>query len=77
MHDSAFFEINNKPTVVVASDVWVHACELQTASLGLPEIQRIFVPHPIQDATDEEIRAKADAIIDDLIKSLTKHGSSG
>ena len=73
MHDSAFFEINNKPTVVVASDVWVRACELQTASCGLPEIQRFFVPHPIQDATDEEIRDKTDVIIDRVIAALTKN----
>jgi hypothetical protein len=33
-------------------------------AVGLPEAPRIFVPHPIQDATDDEIRDKTDVIID-------------
>jgi hypothetical protein len=28
------------------------------------------VPHPIQDATDEQMRAKADAIVNDVIAAL-------
>jgi hypothetical protein len=39
--------------------------------LGLPEAPRVFVAHPIQDATDEEIRAKADGIVDQVIAALT------
>jgi len=30
------------------------------------------VPHPIQDATDDEMRAKADAIVEDIIEALTR-----
>ena len=29
------------------------------------DAQRVFVAHPIQDANDEEMRAKADAVVDD------------
>jgi hypothetical protein len=71
MHDSIWFEINGKPTVVIATDVFVDAAEVQSRALGLPEAPRIFVPHPIQDATDDEIRDKADAIIDKAIQALT------
>ncbi len=70
MHDSVWFEINRKPSVMIASDVFVDAAEKQAAALGLPEVRRIFVPHPIQDATDDEMRAKADAIIDQVIAAL-------
>jgi hypothetical protein len=52
--------------------VFVDAAEAQSKALGLPEAPRIFVHHPIQDATDDEIRAKADAIIDNVIAALTK-----
>ena len=72
MHDSIWFEINGKPTVVVASDVFVDAAEAQSKALGLPEAPRVFVPHPIQDATDEELCARADAIVDQVIAALTK-----
>jgi hypothetical protein len=73
MHDSIWFEINGKPTAVIATDVFVDAAEAQSTALGLPEAPRIFVPHPIQDATDAEIQAKADAIVDQVIAALTRH----
>ena len=57
---------------MIASDVFVDAAEKQAAALGLPEVKRIFVPHPIQDANDEEMREKADAIVDQVIDALRK-----
>jgi hypothetical protein len=71
VHDSVWFEVNGKPSVVVASSTFVDAAEAQACALGLPDVRRIFVPHPIQDATDDEMRAKADAIVERLIEALT------
>ena len=51
--------------------MFVDAAEAQSSALGLPEAPRVFVPHPIQDATDEEIRAKGDAVIEQMIRALT------
>jgi hypothetical protein len=56
--------------VVVASNAFMDAAEKQAAALGLPEMRRVFVPHPIQDATDDEMRDKADAIIDQIVAAL-------
>jgi hypothetical protein len=70
VHDSVWFEINGKPSVMVASSAFTDAAEKQAAALGLPEVNRVFVPHPIQDATDDEMRDKADAIIDQLVAAL-------
>jgi hypothetical protein len=72
VHDSVWFEINGKPAVMVASSAFTDAAEKQAAALGLPELNRVFVPHPIQDATDAEMRDKADAIIDQLVAALKK-----
>jgi hypothetical protein len=72
VHDSVWFEVNRKPAVMIASDVFVDAAEKQAAALGLPEVRRVFVPHPIQDATDDEMRAKADAIVERVIDALKK-----
>jgi len=33
----------------------------------------VFVAHPIQDATDEEMRAKAEAVIDQVLAALTEN----
>lgn len=70
MHDTTWFEINGKPSVFIASSEFIHAADVQSKALGLPDVRRIFVPHPIQDATDDEMRAKADAIVDRVIEAL-------
>ena len=57
---------------MVASSAFRDAAEKQAAALGLPEVNRVFVPHPIQDATDNEMRDKADTIIDQLMAALKK-----
>ena len=72
MHDSVWFEVNRKPAVMIASDVFVDAAEKQATALGLPELRRVFVAHPIQDATDDEMRARADAIVEQVIDALKK-----
>lgn len=70
MHDTTWFEINGLPSVFIASTEFIDAAEVQSKALGLPEVNRIFVPHPIQDATDDEMREKADAIVDRVIAAL-------
>ena len=70
MHDTTWFEIQGKPAVFIASSEFIDAAEVQARALGLPDVRRIFVPHPIQDATDGEMRAKADAIVEQVIAAL-------
>ena len=70
MHDTTWFEIQGIPAVFIASTEFVEAADVQATALGMPGVRRIFVPHPIQDATDDEMRAKADAIVDALIQAL-------
>lgn len=70
MHDTTWFEIQGKPAVFIASSEFIDAAEVQSKALGLPDVKRIFVPHPIQDATDDEMRDKADAIVDSIIEAL-------
>lgn len=70
MHDTTWFEINGKPAVFIASTEFIDAADVQSKALGLPDVRRIFVPHPIQDATDGEMREKADAIVEMVISAL-------
>ena len=73
MHDTVWFEIQGKPAVSIASSEFVDAAETQATALGMSGARRVFVDHPIQDATDEEMRAKADAVIDEVIAALTRN----
>ena len=59
------------PAVLVASDAFVQAADDQSRKLGQPEIRRLFVSHPVQDRTDEELRAAAQGVVDDLLARLT------
>lgn len=70
MHDTTWFEIQGIPSVFIASTEFIDAAEKQASMLGMPGVRRIFVPHPIQDATDNEMREKADAIVDAVIEAL-------
>ena len=55
----------------VASSTFVDAARVQAEALGLPDVKGVFVPHPIQDATDDEMVVKADAVVDELVAALT------
>ena len=70
MHDTVWFEIQGTPAVSIASTEFVDAAQTQAEALGMTDAQRIFVDHPIQDATDDEMRAKADAIVEQVIAAL-------
>ncbi len=70
MHDTTWFEIQGLPSVFIASSEFQDAAAVQAAALGRPEVRRVFGPHPVQDATDAEMQAKADAIVDRVIEAL-------
>jgi len=70
LHDTVWFEIQGIPSVSIASIEFEDAAATQAKALGLRDARTVFVPHPIQDATDDEMRAKADAIVDQVIRAL-------
>ena len=55
----------------VASAQFVDAADAQAQSLGFPTVARVFTPHPIQDRTDDEMKAYADAAFDDIVAAIT------
>ena len=71
MHDIVDLESRGVPGVFVASSEFVQAAESQSTSLGFPTVARVFTPHPIQDRTDDEMRAAAAAIVDDALAALS------
>ena len=71
LRDVLEFEKAGKPSVLVASSAFVDAAEKQARMLGQPDARRVFVEHPIQDRTDDEMRALAGAIVDEALAALT------
>ena len=71
MHDIVDLESRGVPSMFVASREFIDAAKTQAASLGLPELKRVFVPHPIQDRTDEEMVSYADSAFDEIVGAVT------
>lgn len=72
MHDIVDLERRGIPGVFVASSEFVSAADAQSTSLGFPDVARVYTPHPIQDRTDDEMRAYADAALDEIIAAVTR-----
>lgn len=71
MHDITDIERRGIPGVFVASSVFVDAAATQGEALGF-QPERVFVEHPIQDRTDDEMRTIADKAVEALVERLTK-----
>jgi alkanesulfonate monooxygenase SsuD/methylene tetrahydromethanopterin reductase-like flavin-dependent oxidoreductase (luciferase family) len=69
VHDIVNLEGLGVAGVFVASSEFIDAADAQAASLGA-DPARVFVPHPIQDRTDEELRDLADAAVDEIVSHL-------
>jgi len=54
----------------VASSEFVNAAQSQSEALGF-EPASIFLPHPIQDRTDDEMRALAVAAVEPILAQIT------
>jgi len=72
VHDIVDLERRGVPGVFVASSEFVSAADAQSTSLGFPDVARVYTPHPIQDRTDDEIRAYADASLDEIVAAVTR-----
>jgi len=69
MHDLKGLEELGVASVGIASTEFVDAARAQNRSLGYdPAV--VFVSHPIQDRTDEEMRALADAAFEKILRAL-------
>jgi alkanesulfonate monooxygenase SsuD/methylene tetrahydromethanopterin reductase-like flavin-dependent oxidoreductase (luciferase family) len=66
-----WFEIQGVPAVSIASSEFDEAADAQRRMLGMDDARYLLVAHPIQDATDDEMRQKAHAVLDAVVAALT------
>jgi alkanesulfonate monooxygenase SsuD/methylene tetrahydromethanopterin reductase-like flavin-dependent oxidoreductase (luciferase family) len=57
--------------VAVATHEFLTAARAQAGALGRSDYQPVLVAHPIQDQTREEIAARADQVIGEIVERLT------
>ncbi len=69
MHDTLDLEARGIPGVFVATTEFVDAATSQSRALG-GDPAAVFVEHPIQDRSDEEMAAIADRALDAILEGL-------
>jgi hypothetical protein len=69
LHDVVDLDGRGLAAVIVATTAFQQAAEVQAKSLGYdPAI--VWVPHPVQDRTDAELHAMADAALPGILAAL-------
>ena len=71
MHDISDLESRGVVGMFIASTEFVQAADAQGKALGFHPAS-VFVPHPIQDRTDDEMRAKADEAFEEILRTVTR-----
>jgi len=67
----ADLESRGIPTVGVATTEFIQGAEAQAKALGT-DPALVFIPHPVQDRTDAELRQLADDHFDAIVRLLVK-----
>ena len=69
MHDIADLESRGIPGAYIASTEFIQAAKTQSEALGF-EPAAIFIQHPIQDRTDEEMVQLADDAFESIVQAV-------
>ena len=69
MHDIVDLESRGIPGVFIATEAFVDGAERQASALGFDQAG-VYVPHPIQDRTDDELRILAANAVDAIVRGL-------
>lgn len=70
MHDISDLENRGIPAVFVASTEFIPAARSQADALGF-DAASVFVPHPIQDRTNDEMRSLAEEAVGAIRRAIT------
>ena len=60
------------PTVVIGTVEFETLARLEAANRGLAELPLALVPHPLGGIGENEVKAKADLVIDTVVRAVTR-----
>ncbi|MBI2848063.1 MAG: hypothetical protein HYX83_02705 [Chloroflexi bacterium] len=72
IHDTIELEKRGVPTATFATDLFAHLARFIAGSKGLPDLPLIIVPHPVGGIPADKAKAKADHVIDEIVRLLTE-----
>ena len=59
------------PTAAVATEPFADEALEQASALGMPDYRMVFVAHPVQLLSLEELHAAADTVFGEIVDRLT------
>jgi hypothetical protein len=71
LHDTVKLESLGIAAIPVATREFMTAARAQAGALGRADLDAIYVDHPIQDQTPQEIAAKAELALESIVSALT------
>ena len=70
LRDVVNLEAGGRPTVLVHTEAFRESASRQVEMLGQPALRRVVVPHPIQDKTEDDVRALARVAFDAVLGAI-------
>jgi hypothetical protein len=71
VHDTVDLEARGVPSLFVATVEFIDGAAAQARALGA-DPAAVYVEHPIQDRSDEEMIAIADKAVDEIVSNLVR-----
>jgi hypothetical protein len=72
--DLVYLERRGVPAVGIATTPFADEAVEQARLLAMPGCRMLYIPHPVQLLTGDELAQRADAIIPAVIAALTEPG---
>ena len=63
-------------TAAVATEPFVDEALEQARVLGMPDYRMVYVPHPVQRLSIEELHGYADRVFEEIVSRLTQPGAT-
>ena len=73
VHDTSDLEIRGLPSVYVATTEFEDGADTQAKALGVDH-SPVYVPHPIQDRTDDEMVKIGEQAFEAILAKLVQQG---
>ncbi len=71
MHDGIHLEKAGTPAVTICTDIFIDTSRAMASLWGAADFPLIFTPHPIASLTREQLRQRAQEMLDQIVAILT------
>ncbi len=71
MHDGIHLDKAGIPAVTICTDIFVETSRAMAQMWGAPDYPLIFTEHPISHLTREQLRQRAEEMMDQIVTILT------